>query len=353
MLKHIILSTIIFIYASSTAQAKNGAIRTGQVSVGGNLGMAIASPWANKAFKDPMDPGVKGTLIGRYHHDSALTGLELSIDYFRLGGREFEARSAIASFFWRFLPFEKLHPMLSVGVGYSKTENFFSRPGTDQAIFKARAGLEYEIDPRMDLTLHLDHYFVAKDARNDPHANVFAPSIGVLFYIDAVAKGAPAAASGTNMPQAAAAAIDSDGDGVMDKDDRCPGTPPGTQVNALGCAKKQSFEIKLDLKFQTNTAKFTSSPEQPLNELARIMKENPELRVEIQGHTDTSGSKVRNRELSNERANAVKSILLKRFGISANRLTARGYGSTMPIESNETESGRSKNRRVTARILSR
>lgn len=353
MLKHIILSTIILVYASSEAHAQKGSIRTGQFSLGGNLGMAMASPWADKAFKNPMDPGVKGTLIGRYHHESALTGLELSIDYFRLGGREFEARSAIATFFWRFLPFEKFHPMLSVGAGYAKTENFFSRPGTDQAIFKARAGLEYEIDPRMDLTLHLDHYFVAKDAANDPHANVFAPSVGVLFYLGSPAKEAPEAASGTNMPQAAAAPIDSDGDGVMDKDDRCPGTPAGTKVNALGCAQKQSFEIKLDLKFQTNTAKLTSSPEQPLNELARIMKENPELRVEIQGHTDSSGSRVRNRQLSQERANAVKSLLVKRFGITASRLTARGFGSTMPIGNNETDAGKSKNRRVTARILSR
>ena len=69
-------------------------------------------------------------------------------------------------------------------------------------------------------------------------------------------------------------------------------------------------------------------------------------RFEIAGHTDNTGSKDANLKLSRERAEAVKTFLVKFYGISPERLVARGYGETQPVASNETEEGRAMNRRV-------
>jgi outer membrane protein OmpA-like peptidoglycan-associated protein len=83
-----------------------------------------------------------------------------------------------------------------------------------------------------------------------------------------------------------------------------------------------------------------------LAEAAQIMKDNPDIEVEIQGHTDNVGSDKSNQTLSEKRAYAVMSWLVQYGGVDAKRLTAKGYGETKPIASNDTEEGRQLNRRV-------
>jgi outer membrane protein OmpA-like peptidoglycan-associated protein len=73
---------------------------------------------------------------------------------------------------------------------------------------------------------------------------------------------------------------------------------------------------------------------------------NPDVKIEVQGHTDSVGSDKYNLNLSNERAGSVKEYLVINHGIDPNRLLARGYGESMPVASNRSESGRQKNRRV-------
>ena len=82
-----------------------------------------------------------------------------------------------------------------------------------------------------------------------------------------------------------------------------------------------------------------------LDEQVAFMKENKELIVEIQGHTDNTGTKAYNQILSEKRANAVRNYMVNK-GISKDRLIAKGYGLTMPLASNDTKAGRAKNRRV-------
>jgi len=88
-----------------------------------------------------------------------------------------------------------------------------------------------------------------------------------------------------------------------------------------------------------------------LMEAAQIMKDNPDIQVEIQGHTDSLGSAALNLRLSDKRAYSVMNWLVQYGGIDPKRLTAKGYGKTQPIASNETEEGRQLNRRVDFVIL--
>jgi outer membrane protein OmpA-like peptidoglycan-associated protein/tetratricopeptide (TPR) repeat protein len=100
--------------------------------------------------------------------------------------------------------------------------------------------------------------------------------------------------------------------------------------------------------FNKATLRDESIPE--LKNLVRFLNQYPKFRIEIAGHTDSLGTDQINKKLSQERAETIRSYLIIN-GIAANRMTARGYGSTQPVAANDTEEGRQKNRRTTFRIL--
>jgi len=132
---------------------------------------------------------------------------------------------------------------------------------------------------------------------------------------------------------------DSDGDGVYDDEDQCPGTPAGARVNSVGCWVLENVLFDFD--------KAVIKPEAYplLNEVVAILEKNPNMSVELQGHTDNIGSQEYNMGLSLRRANAVADYLESK-GISSDRLTTKGFGFSKPVALNGTEFGRSLNRRV-------
>jgi OOP family OmpA-OmpF porin len=83
-----------------------------------------------------------------------------------------------------------------------------------------------------------------------------------------------------------------------------------------------------------------------LNEVADALRRNPQWQLTIEGHTDSIGSAQTNMELSRGRSEAVRAALVERYGIAAERLSARGYGATVPKDTNDTSDGRARNRRV-------
>jgi outer membrane protein OmpA-like peptidoglycan-associated protein/tetratricopeptide (TPR) repeat protein len=101
-----------------------------------------------------------------------------------------------------------------------------------------------------------------------------------------------------------------------------------------------------------DTDKYDLKPESTseLSRLIRILNQNTSLTIEISGHTDASGNDQHNIQLSQNRADAVKNYLLSK-GISADRLTSKGYGKSKPVASNDTEEGRQQNRRVEFTIV--
>ncbi|MBF0158934.1 MAG: OmpA family protein [Magnetococcales bacterium] len=132
---------------------------------------------------------------------------------------------------------------------------------------------------------------------------------------------------------------DSDGDGVVDSRDQCPGTPKGAVVDDRGC-----WTLK-NLHFDTNKAVIKSGSYGVLDQVANILKQNPKLDVEVQGHTDNRASRALNKKLSEKRSAAVVSYLTKK-GVAASRLKSAGYGFDRPVADNKTADGRARNRRV-------
>lgn len=115
---------------------------------------------------------------------------------------------------------------------------------------------------------------------------------------------------------------------------------------------KEGMTITLKgIYFDVNKTTIKPQSHATLADAAQILKDNPTIRVEIQGHTDSQGSDEYNMRLSDGRAGAVVAYLVQNFGVDASRLVAKGYGETMPIADNSTADGRSLNRRVEFVIL--
>ena len=114
-------------------------------------------------------------------------------------------------------------------------------------------------------------------------------------------------------------------------------------------AKEVLENIAEVILFDSSTSNFKKGTSSTLDEIAKIMKENPKATFLIEGHADITGSDKFNNELSTKRANAVM-IYLEKAGIDASRLSSKGFGSTVPVADNKTRSGRAKNRRVEIKV---
>jgi OmpA-OmpF porin, OOP family len=162
---------------------------------------------------------------------------------------------------------------------------------------------------------------------------------------------------------------DSDGDGVPDDLDECPNTPPGAQVLANGCALKgdcrtprpgeevdengcavdQTFILR-GVNFEFDSDRLTPEAKVILRQVAQTLKAYPDVDVEVAGHTDSTGTDAYNLSLSEKRSISVKNFLTGE-GVEARRMTPTGYGESQPIDTNDTEDGQARNRRVELRVI--
>jgi len=147
--------------------------------------------------------------------------------------------------------------------------------------------------------------------------------------------------------------IDTDRDGVVDALDVCPDTPPKTVVDARGCPAQVSLVAVLPepvmtfyLDYPSNEFEVRAEFTAELQKMADFIKARPGQRFVIEGHTDSIGSDASNMRLSAQRAENVKAYLVEKMGISALLLDTRGFGENYPVADNSTQDGRRQNRRV-------
>jgi outer membrane protein OmpA-like peptidoglycan-associated protein len=123
--------------------------------------------------------------------------------------------------------------------------------------------------------------------------------------------------------------------------------PPGPPAPP---AKPAELPVLDNIYFDANKTNINPTAAKALDRNGMILKENPKLKVEIAGHTDSAGSEKANQAISEKRAQSAKKYLQDKFNISGDRLTVKGYGATKPIADDKTKEGRSKNRRVEFKI---
>ena len=132
---------------------------------------------------------------------------------------------------------------------------------------------------------------------------------------------------------------DADHDGVADPLDKCPQTPRNAVVDENGCWATSN------ILFDFDSAIIKPEYYPALAEIISVLKHNPGLKIEIQGNTDNLGPESYNKMLSEKRARAVKEYMVGK-GIQSERLEEVGFGATRNVASNENESGRALNRRI-------
>ena len=142
---------------------------------------------------------------------------------------------------------------------------------------------------------------------------------------------------------------DSDGDGVDDSKDKCPDTPAGTKVDAQGCVilftTARAPLVLKGVTFETGRSALKPESYVVLDEVAGSLNANMDIRIEIAGYTDNTGSARGNVVLSQARADAVRAYLASK-GVMPDRMVSKGYGTASPIATNTTAAGRAQNRRV-------
>jgi len=144
--------------------------------------------------------------------------------------------------------------------------------------------------------------------------------------------------------------LDSDGDGVPDSRDCCPNTPLGKKVDDYGCAVIEIDLRDSEIPFEFGSEKLSILGQKIWENIAKQIKQFPNVIVELEGHTDSKGSAEFNRKFSLKRANSVEKFLVSK-GVQAKQLRVKGYGESQPIADNSAEAGRRRNRRVDAHIV--
>ncbi|MFA7553384.1 MAG: OmpA family protein [Spongiibacteraceae bacterium] len=277
------------------------------------------------------------------------------------------------------------------GIYYFAERDYFNVPnkfepygvvGLGHAEFDARSNTENETQGRVGLGLRYllsDHWSIKADTRlmygfDDDSIDKLV-MLGVSYAFNPQGK-----KSVVSKPEPVA--MDSDGDGVIDSNDRCPSTPAGVAVDASGCAldsdndgvadyKDQcpdtpagrkvdeqgckytltsTEEIALNITFANNSSVVSEQFMPKIEAVAEFMKKYGATEAVVEGDTDNTGSEAYNQALSQRRADAVVGVLVNRFGIAAERLRSVGHGESRPIADNNTAEGRKANRRVTAVI---
>lgn len=137
---------------------------------------------------------------------------------------------------------------------------------------------------------------------------------------------------------------DGDNDGVKDSMDACPNSKPGAVVDNRGCDVQVVIELQ-GVHFDYDKSTLRPESIRILDAAVRTLGEHGSILIEVAGYTDSRGSESYNQRLSQNRARVVYDYLVSR-GVSADRMSWRGYGESNPVATNETEEGRAKNRRT-------
>lgn len=147
---------------------------------------------------------------------------------------------------------------------------------------------------------------------------------------------------------------DSEGDGVIQARDKCPNSYAGAKVDSNGCGTNTVHTIRhrLDVNFDIDSFKVKDEYLDKIEKLAEFMAEFPQIEVSIEGHTSITGSAAYNKELSQNRAQAIKNILVQQFDIASDRVTTVGYGFEKLLLEGDDEYIHEKNRRIVAEISS-
>lgn len=228
------------------------------------------------------------------------------------------------------------------GIRYRFSDNLYWRTALRGFTFQDRDDFDVGIDSA------LVYYFGGRSSSPAPARRAETPQAPSTTRSDPAPRSEPAQRSRPETPIA-----DADRDGVADSRDRCPDTPRNYAVDENGCPipVEEIAQVELLVNFDFDRSEVKPEYFDEIEEVAEFMEQYEDVVVELEGHTDGRGTEEYNQGLSERRANAVRQVMIDRFGVSAGRITARGFGESQPVASNNTDAGRAQNRRVITVII--
>lgn len=294
---------------------------TGRFAAGGAVGGGV--PLGTKWVRDHADIGpVLGGFL-RYGIDK---NWSVGLSYDNVGfDKGVRVQPVLANAYYNLLPDSRFNPNIHAGLGASDVR----RDEQDRHTAftgKLGVGADYFFHKNVAVGGFLDYLPVWRKSteRHEIHGLLFGLTLAYWFDPCGCKKA----------PQAAAPA---------------PRPAPAPVVAAPPPpAPKEKVSIQLLIEFDTAKSVVKTQYDDQLKKVSDFLRDYPGTAAEIEGHTDSMGSHDYNMNLSQERADAVRQALISRFGVAADRLTAKGYGPTKPLADNGTPEGRAQNRRVLA-----
>ena len=181
----IILLSLLACAFLGTAQA---AERTREFAAGGIAGVATSAPWTRPAFREKanfFNPRLG--VFGRYYMMAfPEAGWEFAYDRLHFGNFNLGVDSFTANLFWRVWPEKIFHPIFGIGLGLAQTQNYYaSGVNRDLAIYRVRAGVEFELTPQLELAFQVDHFTLTKNKQTDTVIHALTPSVSAIYYLSA------------------------------------------------------------------------------------------------------------------------------------------------------------------------
>ncbi|TKI68594.1 OmpA family protein [Sulfurimonas crateris] len=299
-----------------------------------------------------------------YSHDIDYENSSLSTDIYRIalnGVYEYKTESFIK-------------PLAKIGVGYETLNEHFAE-NKDSVFLNAGVGAKIPIVESISLKLEAVYMLKNNDNRWDNNLALLA---GINYSFGPKIQEAPAPVSYEAVPVIAPVDGDDDNDGVLNSKDKCPNTPAGTEVDSNGCKVDGDDDndgvlnskdkcpttpagnvvdeegctkiVNLHINFETASYTVDKASKPNVEAFANFLKARINFDAKIIGHTDSIGSVANNQELSENRANAVKEMIVS-YGVDASRITTEGMGESTPTATNDTAEGRAENRRIEAELI--
>ena len=257
--------------------------------------------------------------------------------------------------------------------GFLLREHHFNENGWDP-MATIGAGIQYNMSDRLalrgEIAARYDKDNNTQGNLSDalgygvPHRSGYTDgivSVGLVYSFGGHAATPPPPEAAAPPPAPDCHSLDDDHDGVNNCDDKCPDTPAGTIVGPDGCPQKVVIDLRgVNFKFdrpkkgehnitptlQVPTADSIAILDQAVDALNRY----PDIKVELDGYTDSIGTDAYNQKLSERRAQIVDEYLTS-HGVDASRITSvQGFGKTNPIDTNKTKEGRARNRRTEMKV---
>ncbi len=302
------------------------------------------------------DDWLYGLGLGRHLSDNWSLELNLNRAKVDLSGGNVKFDAASLDLLRVFARESRVSPYLAFGAGALRN-NVSPGSDTDDAMAQAGLGLMWRLGERFTLRPEIKARW--DDTGAAGRMTDYIAQLGFQFKLGAAPAPAPipvpppAVPAPVPAPEPAPAPppppADSDHDGVLDDADKCPDTPRGVAVDTDGCPRKGSITLE-GVNFEVNSATLTADSRTVLDRVADDLRKYPRLKIELQGHTDSTGSDAYNLDLSQRRASSVMKYLMD-AGVPASQMTARGYGESEPIADNKTADGKARNRRVVMKVL--